>query len=99
MVFLIARSPSANLTTAQAGIRGFGLLSALRTHTTAPYKTDLLWETLRALNRPGRARTVLGRRELHLVLRGLEAGLAGGRRFVSEIEVPIILPIILVNLV
>ena len=36
----------------------FGPLSALRTHPKAPYKTYLLWETLRALNRPGRARTV-----------------------------------------
>jgi hypothetical protein len=33
------------------------MLSALRVHAKAPYKTDLLWETLRALNRPGRART------------------------------------------
>ena len=33
------------------------LLSALHTHTKAPCKPDLLWETLRALNRPGRART------------------------------------------
>ena len=37
-------------------------------------------ETLRALNRPGRARTVLGRRELHLVPRGLKAGLKAGPR-------------------
>jgi hypothetical protein len=37
----------------------FGLLSALRAHTEAPYRTDLLWETRRALNRPGRARTDL----------------------------------------
>jgi hypothetical protein len=29
---------------------GGGLLSAMRAHTNAPYKTDLLWETLRALN-------------------------------------------------
>jgi hypothetical protein len=43
--------------TAQAGNRRFGILSALRTQTKAPYKTDLLWETPRALNRPGRART------------------------------------------
>jgi hypothetical protein len=35
------------------------LLSALRAHTKAPSKTDLLWKTLRALKRPGRARTVL----------------------------------------
>jgi hypothetical protein len=37
--------------------RGVGLLSALHAHAKAPYKTDLLWETRRALNRPGRART------------------------------------------
>jgi hypothetical protein len=28
------------------------LLSALRAHTKVPHKTDLLWETLRPLNRP-----------------------------------------------
>jgi hypothetical protein len=33
------------------------MLSALCTLTKPPYKTDLLWETRRALNRPGRART------------------------------------------
>ena len=38
--------------------RSFGLLSALRAHTKAPYKTDLLWTALRALHRPARARTV-----------------------------------------
>jgi hypothetical protein len=35
------------------------LLSALRAHTKVPHKTDLLWETLRPLNRPETARTVL----------------------------------------
>jgi hypothetical protein len=30
----------------------------MRAHTQTPYNTDSLWETLRALNRPGRARTV-----------------------------------------
>ena len=44
--------------TGRAGNRHFCLSSALCAHTKAPYKTDLLWETLRALNRPGRARTV-----------------------------------------
>ena len=39
--------------TARARDRRFGLLSALRANTTAPYKNDLLWETLRARNRPG----------------------------------------------
>jgi hypothetical protein len=31
---------------------------ALRAHPNAPCKTGSLWETLRALERPGRARTV-----------------------------------------
>ena len=35
----------------------FGMLSALRAHTKAPYKTDLLWKTLRALSHAGCART------------------------------------------
>jgi hypothetical protein len=42
---------------ARAGNRRFWLLSALRAHTKAPYKTTLLWETLRPHNRFGRART------------------------------------------
>ena len=48
---------------ARAGTRRFRLLSALRAHTTAPCKTELLREALRALNSPGRARTrqALGR--------------------------------------
>ena len=33
----------------------------MRAHIKAPYKIDLLWETLGALNRPGRARTVRSR--------------------------------------
>ena len=48
---------SANRSPARAENRRFWLLSALWTHTNAPYKTALLWKTLRALNRPGRART------------------------------------------
>ena len=43
--------------TARAGYRHFLPLSALRAHTEALYKTDLLWETLRAGKRPGRAQT------------------------------------------
>jgi hypothetical protein len=43
---------------ARAGNRRFWLLSALRAHTKAPYKTDLLGKTLRAFSRPGRSRTV-----------------------------------------
>jgi hypothetical protein len=46
------------LDTARDGNRRFGPLSALRTHTKAPYKMDFNGKTLRALNRPGRARTV-----------------------------------------
>ena len=40
--------------TARAKNCRFWLLNRLRAHTNAPYKTDLLWETLRALKRPGR---------------------------------------------
>ena len=42
---------------ARAGSRRFGLFSATRAHIKASYKVDLLWETLGALNRPGRAQT------------------------------------------
>ena len=43
-----------------AGNRRFCMLSAALAHTEGSYKPDLLWETLRALNRPGRApRTVV----------------------------------------
>ena len=44
--------------TTHAGNHRVWLLSALRAHTKEPHKTDPLWETQRALNRPGRARTV-----------------------------------------
>jgi hypothetical protein len=37
---------------ARAGNRRFGRLSALRAHTNAPSKNDVLWETPRALHRP-----------------------------------------------
>jgi hypothetical protein len=43
--------------TARAGNRRFWLLSTLHTHAKAPYKNNLLWETLRALNHPGKAQT------------------------------------------
>jgi hypothetical protein len=43
--------------TARARNRRFGMLSALRADTKAPYKTELLWGTLRVLKRPGQART------------------------------------------
>jgi hypothetical protein len=46
---------------ARAGDRRFRRLSALRAHTKAPYKTDLHRRTLRALNRPGTARTAARR--------------------------------------
>jgi hypothetical protein len=39
--------------TARAGNRRFWCLSALRSHTKAPYKTDLHRKTLRELKRPG----------------------------------------------
>ena len=40
--------------------RRFWPLSALRAHKKPPYKTDLLWETERALNRPPGAGPDLG---------------------------------------
>jgi hypothetical protein len=40
--------------TARAGKHRFRPLSALRAHTKPPYSTDSLWETLTALDRPGR---------------------------------------------
>jgi hypothetical protein len=40
-------------TTARAGKRRFLMLSALRAHTKAPYKTDLPWKMIRPLKRPG----------------------------------------------
>ena len=43
----------------RAGNHRFWLLSTLRAHTKAPWKTDLHRKTLRVLNRPGRARTVV----------------------------------------
>ena len=64
MAIFFATVPSRRLTatlTVRAGNRRFARLSALRALRAppkAPYKTDLLWETLRALNRPERARTV-----------------------------------------
>ena len=65
------------------------VLRALRAHAKAPHKTDLLWETRRALNRPGRAR-----RDVDPELGGPERGeahLGFGRIVVLEIEVPNIL--------
>jgi hypothetical protein len=52
---------------ARAGYRRFGPLSILHTHTKTPYKTDFLWETLRALNRPCVARTVIEGEQLRRV--------------------------------
>ena len=45
-------------TPARAGNRRFRLLSALRTHTKAPYKMDFHRNTRMPLNRPWAARTV-----------------------------------------
>jgi hypothetical protein len=50
---------------ARAGNRRFWLLSALRAHTKAPYKTDLHRKTLMALKRPRAARTVEAPAALH----------------------------------
>jgi hypothetical protein len=49
---MFSGSPS----TARAGNRRIQLLSALRAHTKAPHKDDILRRTLRALKRPRRAR-------------------------------------------
>jgi hypothetical protein len=53
-----AQTPSK--ATARAGTRRFWPLSALRARANAPCKTDLPRETLRAINRPRRARTGAG---------------------------------------
>jgi hypothetical protein len=52
---------------AQAGKHRFELLSTLRAHTNAPYKTDSPWKTLGPFNRPGRDRIgdVLASSTLH----------------------------------
>ena len=42
--------------TARAANRRFWLVSTLRVHRKEPSKTDVLWETLRPLQRPARAR-------------------------------------------
>jgi hypothetical protein len=44
--------------TARAGNRRYWLISALRSHTKAPYKIDSLREPLRPREHPGRARTL-----------------------------------------
>jgi hypothetical protein len=49
-----------NLLSARAGNRHFRRLSTVRAHTKPPYKTDFLWKSLRALNRPWTARAVKG---------------------------------------
>jgi hypothetical protein len=58
MPWTLASSTARAIATARARNRRSGPLSALRAHTNAPHKTDLPWETLRPLNRPGQARTV-----------------------------------------
>jgi hypothetical protein len=45
--------------------RQFGILNAPCAHKNAPYNPDLLWRTLRALNRPGRAQTAYLRGDVH----------------------------------
>jgi hypothetical protein len=67
-------TPLKSVPSARAENRRKGLLSAPRAHTPAPYKTDLLWEALRARNRPGRGRTV-GHIEEGILVFGLPAGL------------------------
>jgi hypothetical protein len=72
--FIAAFQPCAHPLTARAANRRFGLLRALRTHTKAPYKPDLLWETLRALNSPAKARTISIRNGVRKSLHFLERG-------------------------
>jgi hypothetical protein len=60
------------------------MLSTLRVHTKAPHKNDLPRKRLRALKRPGRARTVKGRVGAVVGF----ADLGSGRIVVSEIEAP-----------
>jgi hypothetical protein len=52
-----APRPVSPMITARAGTRRAWLLGALCAHTKAPYKSDLLWRTLRPPDRPARART------------------------------------------
>jgi hypothetical protein len=61
--------------TARAGNHRFWLLSTLRTHTKAPYKTNLHRKTLRALNRPLAAQTVRAAHRAGPPLRGVDGGL------------------------
>jgi hypothetical protein len=70
----------------RAGNHRFGLLSALRAHTNAPYKT-LRWRSLSALDRPREApdRRGLGR-ERDAELTELRAQLTGSIGFGSVLE-------------
>jgi hypothetical protein len=72
--------------TCAAGNHRFGLLSALRAHTNAPYKT-LRWRTLSALYRPREApdRRGLGR-ERDAELAELRAQLTGSVGLGSVLE-------------
>jgi hypothetical protein len=100
MFIVDAFEPQTVVMTARAGNHRFGLLSALRAHTKAPYKNDLLRETLRALNRPRMARTEEHQPELCVARRAprrvrkrppprpLHRRLGFGRIGVSEIEAP-----------
>jgi hypothetical protein len=80
--------------TARAGNRRFWcltIMTALRAHTKAPYKTDLHRKTRRALNRPWAARTEVERRggrrghedQRRVHQRGLRTGAAGRRRILT----------------
>jgi hypothetical protein len=63
------------VTDARAGNRRFQRLSASRGHTKSPYDRDLLWRTLRALERAGPDSIV-------------DVDLGFGRIVTSEIEAP-----------
>ena len=68
---------------ARAGNRRFARLSVARAHKKAPYKTEVLGETLRVLISPGRARADPERAAAHVQTRdAVERGLLhrGGSR-------------------
>jgi hypothetical protein len=73
-VVVVAAEQLRRLLPSAAGNRGFALLSAMRTHTNAPHKIDLLRETLRALKRPERARTESGAAAAIVARAGVLAG-------------------------
>ena len=80
------RWPRSRCLSARAGNRRKGRLSTLRAHTKAPYKTYFYRKTLRALNRPRRARTVHQRRAAEAPLQ--PEGLVNGGAAQPRRELP-----------